>query len=80
MAPPTLNNMLHHSFVLNALNIGSLRSLLLMTRNRAVQARILAAIHKKQQHNKVHHAPKRGKRPPRNNNNNRGNTRRALAF
>lgn len=81
MSPPTLPNMLHHSFVLNALNIKSLRALLLMTRNNAVKARILNAIHKKQQYNKVHHAPKKGKRPPRNNGNgnNRG-TRRMLAF
>ena len=75
--PLHLNNMIHHSFVLNAMNIGTLRELLLMTRNREIQARILNAIHKKQQYNKVHRAPKKAKRPPRNNNN-RGNTRRAL--
>ena len=69
--------MIHHPFVLNAMNIGTLRSLLLMTRNREIQARILNAIHKKQQYNKIHRAPKKAKRP-RNNNNNRGNTRRAL--
>jgi hypothetical protein len=69
--------MIHHPFVLNAMNIGSLRALLLMTRNREIQARILNAIHKKQQYNKVHRAPKKAKRP---RNNNHGNTRRALAF
>jgi hypothetical protein len=70
--------MIHHPFVLNAMNIGSLRALLLMTRNREIQARILNAIHKKQQYNKIHRAPKKAKRPRNNGNNNRGNTRRAL--
>jgi hypothetical protein len=70
--------MIHHPFVLNAMNIGSLRALLLMTRNREIQARILNAIHKKQQYNKVHRAPKKAKRPRNNGNNNRGNTRRTL--
>jgi hypothetical protein len=59
------------------MNIGSLRELLFMTRNREIQARILNTIHKKQQYNKIHRAPNKAKRPPRNNNNN-GNTRRAL--
>jgi len=60
------------------MNIGSLRALLMMTRNREIQARILNAIHKKQQYNKVHRAPKKAKGPPRNRNNNHGNTRRTL--
>lgn len=70
--------MIHHPFVLNSMNIGTLRELLFMTRNREIQARILEAIYKKQQYNKIHRAPKKAKRTPRNNNNNHGNTRRAL--
>ena len=70
--------MIHHPFVLNAMNIGTLRDLLLMTRNREIRARISDAIHKKQQYNKIHRAPKKAKRPRNNNNNNHGNTRRTL--
>ena len=69
--------MIHHPFVLNSMNIGTLRELLFMTRNREIQERILEAIYKKQQYNKIHRAPKKAKRPSRNNNNH-GNTRRAL--
>ena len=76
------NNIIHlNAFrnTLNTLNITSLRSLLLSTRNAVAREVILSAILRKQRYNKVHHAPKKAKRPPRNNGNgNHGNTRRAL--
>jgi hypothetical protein len=74
----TFTNMIHLNAVQNALNINSLRSLLLLTRNAVDREVILSAILRKQRYNKVHRAPKKAKRPPRNNGN--GNSRRALAF
>lgn len=73
-----MNNILRQSDILNRLNIRTLRSLLLSTRNSATRALILDAIWKKQQYNRVHHAPMKRKRP--NNNRNRNGVRQRLSF